>query len=468
MTESPFASLASTANRPWLIAALAGVLVFIAGLWWLLRTDNVVLDMPSDAPAREEALQSLQAAGIEYRINGENVIEVPGAALAQARQLLGASDHAFPAPAGFELLDRNDYTLSDFSQRLNYQRALEGELARTLSGLREVRSARVHLSLPKSELFSAQKTQAKAAVTLQLKPGLALSEESAAGIREIIASAVEGLKPEQVALIDDHGTALAATAGNGALDQQVRSARRIEFDLERRVRLLLQDTWGIANPYVSVRADLNFDRITSVRDGAVPTSDAVGMLTREQVSDAAPSRDDGTATSTATREYVYTHERVETEFSSGRIARLNIAVALPAGYASLNPSQLEQIIAAAIGLQPERGDKLVVSLTPLLTATGAAATPLPPDSLMPPQDVSATADITDDATTPAALTDTADADRFAAFFPTLDHALMALFAAALLIVLYVAWRAPRNLFERMSPAQREQLLAELQQWLDAR
>lgn len=468
MNKPLLSSLNIAGYRPWLIPAAVGFVVFIAGLWWLLRTDYVVLDMPQDALSHHDALQALQAAGIDYRINSDNGVDVPDAALAQARQLLGSSDHAFPSPTGFELLDKNDYTLSDFSQRLNYQRALEGELARTLAGLREVRSARVHLSIPKSELFSARKTHAKAAVTLQLKPGLTLSEESAAGIRDIVASAVDGLKAEHVALMDDHGATLASPAGSGGLDAQVRSAQRIELDLERRVRLLLQDTWGIANPYVSVRADLNFDRVTAVRDGAVPTSDAVGMLTREQVSDAAPARDDGAATSTATREYVYSHERVETEFASGRIARLSIAVALPAGYASLDPAQLEQVISAAIGLQPERGDKLVVSLTPLLTATGAAATVVA-DPLTQPQGINAVADTAAIPALPVA-TRAQNAVRGAqenSFMPTLNHVLLVLLTTALLVALYFARRTPRQAVERLSQQQREQLLGDLQKWLEA-
>jgi flagellar M-ring protein FliF len=479
--------LRSRASRPWLIAAVAGLLVFAAGLFWLLRTPHAPLEMPADAAARQDLLHALQSAGIDYRINGDAAVEVPANALAQARQLTGASDHAFPAAPGFELLDSSDYTLSDFAQRLNYQRALEGELARTLAGLREVRSARVHLSLPKTELFAAQKTPAKAAVTLQLTPGEQLSGEAAAGIREIVAAAVEGLKPDQVSLIDDQGNTLAAAAGgSSSLELRTRAVRRLEFDLERRVRQLLQDTWGIANPYVSVRAELNFDRVTAVRDGAVPTTDAVGMLTREQVSDAAPARDDGVTTSTATREYVYTRERVETEFSSGRLARLDIAVALPAGYAAHDALQLERVIAAAIGLQAERGDRLVVSLTPLLqpmaNAAHAPATGAPAAS---PAASGVTAGESNESDAAAALasasdsssasaTDDASSVRARAVASSLiDLArepawlLLLAFALAGAVYLTMRQRAAATHMARMTPAQREQLLADLRRWLEA-
>jgi len=479
-TATPFTAYwRSSSGRRWLVAVAAGLLVFGAGLFWLLRTPHAPLEMPTGDAARQDLLHALQAAGIDYRVNSDQAVEVPESALAQARQLTGASDHAFPSAAGFELLDNSDYTLSDFSQRLNYQRALEGELARTLSGLREVRSARVHLSLPKAELFAAQKTPAKAAVTLQFKPGEQLSVEAAAGIREIVAAAVEGLKPEHVALIDDHGNTLAdASGGSSNLELRTRAVRRLEFDLERRVRLLLQDTWGIANPYVSVRAELNFDRVTAVRDGAVPTADAVGMLTREQVSDAAPAREDGVATSTATREYVYTRERVETEFSSGRVARLDIAVALPAGYAALDAPQLERVIAAAIGLQAERGDRLVVSLTPLLLSTrnDAGATPMTPSSTLPAAGSgSAAASDRPDAASPTSPTPaatvasrTGDIDA-KAWLVTPPHAWLLALAAAMLSVLYVALRRPAvsGNVARMTPVQREQMLADLRRWLEA-
>lgn len=482
---APFSAyLRSRAGRPWLIAAAAGLLVFAAGLFWLLRTPHAPLEMPADAAARQDLLHALQSAGIDYRVTGDAAVEVPANALAQARRLTGASDHAFPAAAGFELLDNSDYSLSDFSQRLNYQRALEGELARTLSGLREVRSARVHLSLPKTELFAAQKTPAKAAVTLQLTPGEQLSGEAAAGIREIVAAAVEGLKPEQVALIDDYGNTLAAASGGGSsLELRTRAVRRLEFDLERRVRQLLQDTWGVANPYVSVRAELNFDRVTAVRDGAVPASDAVGMLTREQVSDASPAHDDGVATSTATREYDYARERVETEFSSGRIARLDIAVALPAGYAALDALQLERVIAAAIGLQAERGDRLVVSLTPLLQPMAndaeVTATDAPGVSLVAGSDASAESNGPDTAPASAAAAATHPASPASTSTPARSALVRAqvpawllLLAGALMAAICIVLRrraaaAAASNVERMTSAQREQLLADLRRWLEA-
>lgn len=444
--NNPLASLSPDLRRM-LIPVTVGLLIFGAGSWWLLRTSWVDLDAPVSAQTRQEALSALQSAGVDYRTTADGLIQVPDGQAADARARLSGLGLAFPEPQGFELLDKADYTLSDFSQRLNYQRALEGELARTIMGLSEVRSARVHLAIAKQELFGNTENVSKASVTLQLKPGRELADESADGIREIVASSTEGLRPENVAIIDELGRPFKGGNAHAGLDQRNRAARRIEVELERRVRQLLQESYGIAEPYVSVRADMNFDRVTSVRDGAIPTGDATGYLTREQMSDSAPSRlDDGaTGSSSSTREYAYGKERTETEFATGRLVRLSIAVALPASFAAPDLAALEKVVGAAIGLHAERGDKLVISIAP---AGGPA--------MHPPADPAVTA-----------ASATPDADRTATPAGTGGRWIvtLVLLALGLLLaigVLLLMRRKPEPV--KLSTAQREQLLADLQKW----
>ena len=183
MKRNFFAAISRHEYGRLVLPLVLGAVAFVVGLWWLLRTDYVNLDAPLTELTRSEALATLQNAGIEYHTSAEGQIQVPGEQLRQARTLLAQIGLAFPEPTGFELLDKTEYTLSDYSQRINFQRALEGELERTIMGLREVRSARIHLAIPKQELFSGAKNVAKASVTLQLKPGQTLSGESAGGTR---------------------------------------------------------------------------------------------------------------------------------------------------------------------------------------------------------------------------------------------------------------------------------------------
>lgn len=444
------------------IPVAVGVLVFAAGLWWLLHTNYVNLDAQLAPQVRQEAISALQSAGIDYRATPEGQLQIPDDQVQAAHNALTSLGLAFPEPQGFEILDKADYTLSDFSQRLNYQRALEGELARTIMGLSEVRSARVHLTMPKQELFGARKNVGKASVTLQLKQGRDLSAESANGIREIVASSVDGLSPDKVSIIDDQGRPFGGGNLHAGLDQRSRVARQLEVELERRVRQLLQESYGAESPYVSVRADLNFDKVTSVRESAVPTGDAVGFLTREQTSDSTPLRDNDGAvgTSAFTREYAYGKEHTETEFATGKLARLSIAVALPAKFAGQDLAALEKVIAAAIGLQAERGDKLVVSVVPALQTSPA----------MTAATLAATG-AGSDGTTAAGSNTGAEAGNADTGLPNIGgipFALllgMAALAALIVLALFLAGRPGKPATPKLSAPQRDQLLADLQKWL---
>lgn len=445
-----------------LIPAVIGIVAFGAGLWWLLRTEYVALDTPVAPAVRQEAISALQQAGIDYRTAESGAIQVADDKVKQAHGVLTDLGLSFPEPQGFELLDKADYTLSDFSQRLNYQRALEGELARTIMGLSEVRSARVHLSIPKQELFGRNRPVPKASVTLQLKENRELSDESADGIREIVASSTDGLKPENVAIIDDRGHPFAGGNAGGGLERRSQQARQLELDLERRVRQLLRDSYGVASPYVSVRADLNFDKVVSVRDDATPGDSAAGYLVREQTSDAGPSRDGNSGSSSTVREYSWGKEHVETEFATGRLVRLSIAVALPPAFASLDLPDLERVVAAAIGLRTERGDKLVVSVVPATLSSPATPAAAVSSATAAPAPASArTAATAQAGTAPAA-----EAHTETSFRPPVWLVPGLLLIAGLAAFAYFLRRpAAKPEPARLAPAQREQLLADLQKWL---
>ena len=189
-----------------------------------------------------EAAAQLKAAGVPFRLEaGGSALAVPGAKVYDARLLLAASGLPRGGGVGFELFDKGDLGVSEFTQKVNLRRAIEGELARTVSRLGPVRSARVHLTLSEKGLFRDDDRKASAAVVLNLQPGRTLEEREVAGIRHLVASAVPGLSATSVTLVDGKGNVLSAETPWGEANA---FQRKVEHDLETRVMELLEQAVG--------------------------------------------------------------------------------------------------------------------------------------------------------------------------------------------------------------------------------
>lgn len=232
---------------------LAGVLIVaavVAGMvWFFNRTEWKVLYSglePRDASLVE---QELGAGGIAYRTTSDQSgVEVPAELLDKARMEVAAKGMPQTGRLGFEIFDKPNWVGSEFDEKVNFQRALEGELEHTISSLGEVRSARVHLVLPADSLFAQESKVAKASVVLKLKrPELA--SEQVEAVRRLIAGAVENLVPENVTLVD----------ADGRLDFRAKDQRAHEGDreqaLEAKLVGMLEPTVGEGNVRAIVNAE---------------------------------------------------------------------------------------------------------------------------------------------------------------------------------------------------------------------
>src|SRR5512142_936563 len=149
-----------------------------------------------------EAAAALKTAGVPFRLEaGGSALAVPASRVYDARLLLAGAGLPRGGGVGFELFDRGDLGVSEFTQKVNLRRALEGELARTISRLAPVRSARVHMTLAERGLYKDDDRKASAAVVLNLQPGRSLDDREIAGIRHLVASAVPGLSTANVTLV---------------------------------------------------------------------------------------------------------------------------------------------------------------------------------------------------------------------------------------------------------------------------
>lgn len=204
-------------KRTWLLASLAFLAAACIGMMWFAqRPDWRVLFSGLDGKDTQQVSQELAAAGIPYQTTTDGSgVEVPSDMLDKARMEVAAKGMPQSGRLGFELFDKPNWVGSEFDERVNYQRALEGELEHTIDTLGVVRSARVHLVLPQQSLFASEEKVAKASVVLKLRR-TTIDPQQTDAIRSLVAGAVENLSPDQVTLVDADGRANLKPRSNDA------------------------------------------------------------------------------------------------------------------------------------------------------------------------------------------------------------------------------------------------------------
>ena len=238
----------SPGRRRWMVSSLLMVAAMCAGMMWYAgRTDWRVLFSGLDAKDTQQVAQELTAAGIPYQMTEDGSgIEVGADQVDKARMEVATKGMPQSGRMGFELFDKPNWVGSEFDEKVNYQRAMEGELEHTIGTIAAVRSARVHLVLPKDSLFGDEAKSAKASVVLQLKRST-MPPEQVEAIRGLVAGAVENLSPEDVTLVDADGRLNLNARGPGAV------ADDAERGLEDKLVAMLEPTAGSGN----VRATVN-------------------------------------------------------------------------------------------------------------------------------------------------------------------------------------------------------------------
>lgn len=365
---------------------------------------------PSDAGAIVDELKSSK---VSYRVvDGGTRILVPSAVVHEIRLHLATRGLPQGGGVGFEIFDRTTLGTTDFVQRLNYQRALQGELARTIGQLKEVTAARVHLALPQPSVFTEQEKPATASVVLNLRPGARLTPEQVRGIVHLVSSSVEGLNADRVTVVDTSGKLIARPAegrlGAGSTGQfEVQEA--VEVELERRVRTMLEEILGPNKATVRVAAQMDFtsverteerfdprgvikseQRTTETQQSSTATPTAVAGVASNVPDQAATQSQSGQSTAKSTKEaetvqYDVSKVLERKVFSPGELKRVSVAVmvdgtykAVPDGkggerkeYVPRKSDELEKIKVAvknAVGFSAARGDEIEVVEFPFDTS----------------------------------------------------------------------------------------------------
>lgn len=261
---------------PLMFAGAAAIAVIIALVLWAKTPDYKVLYSNLADQDGGAIVTQLTQMNVPYRFSDNgSAIEVPADKVYDLRLRLAQQGLPKGGAVGFELLDQEKFGISQFSEQINYQRALEGELARTIETLGPVKNARVHLAMPKPSLFVREQKSPSASVTLSLEPGRALDEGQISAVVHMVSSAVAGLPPGNVTLVDQGGHLLTQsnTAGRDLNDAQLKYAMDVESRFQRRIESILAPIVGSGNVHAQVTAQIDFANKEKTEEQYRPNSD---------------------------------------------------------------------------------------------------------------------------------------------------------------------------------------------------
>jgi flagellar M-ring protein FliF len=380
-----------------LVGLLGGGVFFFR---WITAPTQAPLFSNLAATDASAIVDELNAAGVAYELtDGGQTIMVAKDQVYDLR--LTMSGQGLPAgqDTGYALLDEQGITTSEFQQQTTYQRALEGELSKTLESLEGVRSAVVHVALPKDEVFVTEQAKPTASVLLDLAPGTALSGEQIQAVTNLVSSSVQDMEPDQVTVADSSGQVLSA-AGTGVTAAAGDARSQVESEYEARLsasaQKILDSVVGPNRSVVSVRADVDLSQRETTSEtytydeGTPPVSESTttesyngsgtpvgGVLGPENMPDAAENAGGGDSTydkesTTANNAVGKTTEVVQG--APGALNRLTVSVVMDEAVAgNLNQQQMRDLMITAVGLDEARGDGITVASLPFDTTAADAA-----------------------------------------------------------------------------------------------
>jgi flagellar M-ring protein FliF len=379
------------AHRVGIVAALV-VLAMASVVFgrWITTPTYTVLYSGLDDAAVAGVVQELDGLGVPYRLEGSRVLIPKDRLYGTRANLASAGVGGATAPPGYELLDNQGLSISDFRQKVDYQRAVEGELAKTLMAMEGINQATVHLAIPEDELFTERQKPATASVLVGTTRPLSPNEVEA--VTFLVSSSVEGLEASNITVADAKGSVLHApgdgVGSSSVTNRNLRQTREFEEALAADLSgLLTRVTDGVAASVV-VRATMNYDEFESQTESFAPETQ---VTLREQTSeedytgtgpvpggmvgvDGGPIVEGEGAESAYTRNEVLREYGVDkvvdrTVAAPGRVEQLSVAIVMDdgtqTGLVLPGVGEIEALATAALGLDAGRGDAIAVTMLPL-------------------------------------------------------------------------------------------------------
>jgi flagellar M-ring protein FliF len=393
-----------------LVVALTGNYLFKRASYNPLFTNL----SPQDGAA---VIRELEAEKIPFQIGGEgSTISVPRQVVYETRLKLAGKGIPIGGGVGFEIFEKSSFGVSEFTQQVNYLRALQGELSRTINALSAVQSSRVHLALPSRTSFLGAEEKPSASAVIELRPGHHLTADQVDGVVHLIATSVPKLTPDRVTVLDTSGRLLRSQPAPGiSMESEALHQLKVQYeqDMERRVETMLDPVLGPGRVVVRVNAQMSFQETQLVREQFDPNNQVVraqqqledtpvktttakgvpGVQSNVPAGDAVKDKEKETPAKRGGQMVSYEVGKTTSRVVEprGQITRTSVAVLVDGTYingvyAARPPEELEKIkgiVMKAIGYDNARGDQVEVANIPF-TSEPPPAVSASPLALLPP------------------------------------------------------------------------------------
>lgn len=358
-----------------------------------------------------------------------------------------------PSP-GMEIFSESEYGMSEFTQRVNFQRAIESEIAKTIRTISGISGARVHLTIPKESIFKDRTSLPKASVTLKLQPGTILSNNQIYAVQELVASSVDKLTPRNVIVLNENGTLYNGLSESTLKNNQ--NKQELELSYTKKAFELAREMVKTDSIQVAVDIEYNYDKIRSIKEEVIPGDEnnsgylvkAIGQTSKQSNKDQKKVAMDEVSEE---KEYIYSKERSEIEYSAGKIQRVSVGIVVSKQLDTKALNDLQKLVSAGLGLTEKRGDQVVVVTAP----------PIEPIS-KPKRDIPIAAkDIAED----VGFKSTKNYVLSKLYSHATVYYVLAFSAVSCFIVLIISIRRIRSK-PRLDAAQRELFLRDLRNWVN--
>jgi flagellar M-ring protein FliF len=358
----------------------------------LLNPEQVKIFENQSLEQVSKVTEQLEAQGIDYQLDAAGTgVLVNDATANKVKVKLAQIASGENQTVGFELFDNVDYSMTEHAQKVTYQRALQGELERTLTSYHEIESARVHIMIPQRKLFALEMAKAKASVSVIQVPGATLSDNQIAGIQGVIAASVEGLLEHDVIVLNGDGLKISANHAKTKTpgEPQTKGQIALEQQLTEKAMRILGLYFDLSQIAVSVSAELDFTQTKQIDKKLLADANDQGYITRKKETLSYRKTKDGEGEVAPDKkseiEFELGSQTKETLSYAGALKQLNVAIAIVADIDENDMQKLSHLITAGLGINLLRGDKLSVeSFMPISRAKSVVPVPVPVPTFVAP------------------------------------------------------------------------------------
>ncbi len=373
-----------------LVVSIPIALALIAGIIFYLTSRVHYTVLFGDLNNRDMAaiVEQLEKDNVKYKITQDGrTILVPEGEARQLRLKLAAMGLPTKGYPGFKLLDKMPLGITDFMQHVEYQRALEQELANTILGFSNIEKAKVNLAMPKPSIFITENQKPSASVFIELKPGASITRRQVIAIRNLVAASVPDLTPDRVTVVDSNGVDLTEELNNPSsylTNEQLRVKTELENSITKHLEQVLGQALGYNNVRVAVDVEPDFSQVETQSKNYNPNTTAIVSQQKKQetttgtsvsgvpgtasnippMSGLRPNANFQSTKKEVTTNYDVSVEKTHVVDKTIRIKRMSVGVIVNADLKNINLNSIRQLVVAAAGVDPKRGDTVSVIAVP--------------------------------------------------------------------------------------------------------